>query len=355
MAEDSDLRRRTAAKYDDDDQCNKQGSKQKSSARPASEASASSFGVLDGLRLLTALLLVSTVASYLTTRGQSFIWNARRPWWTKTKMLRAYFAEDLLLTNEQLKAYDGTDPSRPILLALNRTIYDVSASPHVYGPNGMYSQLAAKDASRSYITTCFDPANDLVPYLGGVEEIYVPLWLSKKLQNKEEAKDLAPELDAVAEGEVMEGMGMRALIDELQRKIGRRTSRLMREEAYEKARERVRAQIKTWEGMFNKKEYPIVGRVVGVNETDERLWRNLTFCEAALKQRPPLVESLSEAMRVMGSKDGKVGLDMMQRKDGRKGMTDDLPKKGRDKVERREEKIKGASLEEKDGGKGATE
>ena len=228
-------------------------------------------------------------------------------------------AKPLELTNEELAAYDGSDPSKPILLALNRTIYDVSASPHVYGQGGMYSTLAAKDASRSYITTCFDPENDLVPYFGGVEEVYVPLWLSKK--------PTKGELDQIAQGEVMDGMGMDGLIDNLQKKIGRKKSRLMREEAYAKAEERVRQQVKTWEGMFAKKEYPIVGRVIGVDETDESKWKNLTFCEAALQQRPPFAESLQEAMKALGSKDGKINLNQMKRSDpDQKLMRDDIPK-----------------------------
>ena len=229
----------------------------------------------------------------------------------------------LHLTNAELAAYDGSDPNKPVLLALNRTIYDVSASRRVYGPGGPYSQLAAKDASRSYITTCFDPEHDLVPYLSGVEEVYVPLWLSKKPGQAE--------LDAIASGEVMEGMDMAAMIDNLQKKIGRRKSRLMREEAYAKAEERVRAQIQTWEGMFTKKDYPVVGKVVGINETDERLWKNLTFCEAALQQRPPLAESLTEAMKAMGSKDGKINLNQMKKSGTGKGLRDDVPKKGEKK------------------------
>ena len=34
----------------------------------------------------------------------------------------------VLLTDEQLLAYDGSDPNKPIYVALNGTIYDVSAS-----------------------------------------------------------------------------------------------------------------------------------------------------------------------------------------------------------------------------------
>lgn len=37
----------------------------------------------------------------------------------------------VLLTDDQLSAYDGSDSSKPIYLALNGTIYDVSAGRHL--------------------------------------------------------------------------------------------------------------------------------------------------------------------------------------------------------------------------------
>ena len=183
----------------------------------------------------------------------------------------------------------------------------------------MYSSLAAKDASRSYITTCFDPKEDLVPYLGGVEEIYVPLWLSTK-----PAKE---ELDEIATGEVMEGMGMKGLIDGIQKKVGRKRSRLMKEEAYEKGRDRVRAQIRTWEQMFEKKKYPKVGRVVGVDENDESNWKHLGFCEAARKQRPSNAESLGEAMKALGEATGNINIGKMKRSGPGPGVRDGIKKK----------------------------
>lgn len=210
------------------------------------------------------------------------------------------------MTQAELATYDGSDPSKPILLALNRTVYDVSASGHIYGPGGPYHKLVAKDASRSYVTTCFDPEQDLVPYLGGVEEVYVPLWLSNKPTQKE--------LDKIAKGEIMDGMGLTGVIDMIQKNIGRKKSRLMREDAYKTAKDRVRDKIKVWEGMFEKKEYPVVGKVVGIDETDESKWKDLKFCDEALAQRPPLAESLGQVMQSVGRKDGKIDLGMMKKK-----------------------------------------
>ena len=76
------------------------------------------------------------------------------------------------LTDKELLAYDGTDPDKPIYVALNGTIYDVSAGRHMYGPDGSYSFFAGRDATRAFVTGCFD--EDLTPDMRGVEMMYVP-------------------------------------------------------------------------------------------------------------------------------------------------------------------------------------
>jgi predicted heme/steroid binding protein len=50
---------------------------------------------------------------------------------------------------EELKQYDGTDPTKPILLGVKGKIYDVSAKEEFYGPGGAYSAFAGRDASRA--------------------------------------------------------------------------------------------------------------------------------------------------------------------------------------------------------------
>lgn len=77
------------------------------------------------------------------------------------------------MTPEELSAYSGADPDKPVYLSINGTIYDVSAGRHVYGPGGSYSFFAGKDASRAYVTGCF--ADDLTQDMRGVEEMYLPL------------------------------------------------------------------------------------------------------------------------------------------------------------------------------------
>ena len=71
----------------------KASSKASSGSSPAKPTAAapSSLGFIDVLRILGGLALVSTVASYLVTNGESYIWGIageKRPWWTDPAALR---------------------------------------------------------------------------------------------------------------------------------------------------------------------------------------------------------------------------------------------------------------------------
>lgn len=85
----------------------------------------------------------------------------------------------------ELTKYDGSDPTKPIYLALNGTIYDVSVSPQTYGPGGSYHFFAGRDAARAFLTGCF--AEDAVPDLRGVERMFMPV-------DPEEKVDATPEV-----------------------------------------------------------------------------------------------------------------------------------------------------------------
>lgn len=76
------------------------------------------------------------------------------------------------MTDKELQAYDGKDPTKPIYIALNGTIYDVTAGARVYGPGGSYSIFAGKDAARAFVTGCF--LEDGHPDMRGAEWTYVP-------------------------------------------------------------------------------------------------------------------------------------------------------------------------------------
>ncbi|TFK21705.1 cytochrome b5 [Coprinopsis marcescibilis] len=58
-------------------------------------------------------------------------------------------------TPKTLEKYDGKDDGR-ILLAINGTVFDVTAGKNFYGPNGMYGNFAGRDASRGMAKQSFD-------------------------------------------------------------------------------------------------------------------------------------------------------------------------------------------------------
>ncbi|ORY77788.1 cytochrome b5-like heme/steroid binding domain-containing protein [Protomyces lactucae-debilis] len=74
---------------------------------------------------------------------------------------------DIVITEAELAASDGTN-GKPIYVAVNGTVYDVSAEPRLYGPGGSYSFFTGKDGARAYITGCF--ATDMTHDLRGVPE-----------------------------------------------------------------------------------------------------------------------------------------------------------------------------------------
>lgn len=128
------------------------------------------FTLLDVLRLITGLALLSIALSYFIT-GNSLLWGWS-PWFLSATQLQAYLRGPISLTDAELLAYNGEDPSKPIYLGLDGSIYDVSAAPQTYGPGGSYHFFAGRDAARAYLTGCFQ--EDLSPDLRGVEEMYVP-------------------------------------------------------------------------------------------------------------------------------------------------------------------------------------
>ncbi|KAI5928254.1 putative heme binding protein [Camillea tinctor] len=129
---------------------------------------------VDILRVLTFLALASCGLSYLISGGESFTWGIRHPpkylqleWW------KSQLRGPIYLTPEELVLYDGTNETLPVYLAINGSIYDVSANRRTYGPGGSYHFFAGTDASRSFVTGCF--AEDRTADLRGAEDMFLPL------------------------------------------------------------------------------------------------------------------------------------------------------------------------------------
>ncbi|ESR41769.1 Membrane steroid-binding protein 2 [Citrus sinensis] len=73
------------------------------------------------------------------------------------------------VTEHELRAYDGSDPNKPLLMAIKGQIYDVSRSRMFYGPGGPYAMFAGRDASRALALMSFDP-QDLTGNIEGLSD-----------------------------------------------------------------------------------------------------------------------------------------------------------------------------------------
>ncbi|RFU31931.1 hypothetical protein B7463_g4399, partial [Scytalidium lignicola] len=136
------------------------------------KAEDSAISVLDIFRSIFFLILVSSAFSWLVTR-ESLIWGLQRPNFTRLDVLKSWLNGPIQLTDEELKLYDGFNQDLPIYLAVNGTIYDVTAGRKHYGPHGSYHFFAGADASRAFVTGCF--REDIMPDMRGVEDMYLPL------------------------------------------------------------------------------------------------------------------------------------------------------------------------------------
>ena len=214
------------------------------------------ISIFDILRLLTGLLLLSSTLSYFIT-GNSVLWGYR-PAYTRPARVRAWLRGPISLSDAELRAFDGSDPKLPIYVALNGSIYDVSVSPHFYGPGGSYHFFAGRDATRAYVTGCFE--EDLTPDLRGVEEMFVPF-------------------------EADEGVGGKPG----ETKEEKKERKLRRERELRVARKKVGDTVKGWQKMFDggkEGRYFKVGSVRREEGWEESLGPVRELCKKAREGRP---------------------------------------------------------------------
>ncbi|MBW0534455.1 hypothetical protein O181_074170 [Austropuccinia psidii MF-1] len=68
------------------------------------------------------------------------------------------------ITIEELSRFDGSDPSKPIYVAIKGIVFDVSAKREVYGPGGSYHVFAGKDGSKGLGKSSLKPEDATSDY-----------------------------------------------------------------------------------------------------------------------------------------------------------------------------------------------
>ena len=95
------------------------------------------------IKFLIKTFLVLTIM--LVTIGMYF---AQKLIKNQQSLVEAQSSYERTYTETELSGYSGNDPSKPILLALDGLVYDVTAGKEYYRPGGSYHDLAGKDSSK---------------------------------------------------------------------------------------------------------------------------------------------------------------------------------------------------------------
>lgn len=231
------------------------------------EEEVSGISFVDVLRVLSGILLLSTLLSWFVTDGDSFTWGYKSASfkWKNVKLMFVRFSHfpagydkvtvvntlqntPLNLSDTELMRYNGEDPNLPVYVAVNGSVFDVSSNRITYGPGGGYGFFAGRDAARAYVSGCF--AEDLTWDLRGVEEQFI--------KGAERDQDEA-ELDEI---EALTASGEN---DGRARYLTKR-----REKRRTEARKKVEQAISHWDAFFrNHDKYFYVGKVTHPDLSEE--------------------------------------------------------------------------------------
>lgn len=140
----------------------------------------SPFGFLDILRVLGGILMVICMASYWFTGTTTWGYEGK---WINPNYLRFRVSNAYVnLTLDQLAQYDGTIAGNPIYIAINGSVFDVSSSAHIYGPQGSYKMFSGRDCARAFCTGCFNKPDELTYDLRGLEDVECDVEINKWLK-----------------------------------------------------------------------------------------------------------------------------------------------------------------------------
>lgn len=132
--------------------------------RPASAI----ITLIDILRIIGGLLLANALLSWWFTGSST--WGYEGRWIDHRYLKHRALGQKVDLSLEELALYNGSDPRLPIYVAINGTVYDVTSSSRIYGPNGPYHAFSGKDGARAFVTGCYDKEDELTHDLRGLDE-----------------------------------------------------------------------------------------------------------------------------------------------------------------------------------------
>jgi len=207
--------------------------------------------------------------------------------------------DPLKLTEEELKAFDGTDTEKPIYLGINGIIFDVSSSPAFYGPGGHYHHFVGKDATRAWVTECWDEPEQFTWRMDDVEIMFMPKWLDEQLEKVGSGNlgDDDQDLQGMQQGQIAE---MAKKVTERFGKVTKKEKEKRRKEDAEVANAKVKETLDHWVGFFEgNAKYKRVGEVI----RDESRPAPPKPCAEAMKKRPLSSGKLeSLAANIVGGK-----------------------------------------------------
>ena len=88
-------------------------------------------------------------------------------------------SSEKIYTVAELKEYDGTDPSKPILISIKGIVYDVSSGAKFYGKNGGYSNFAGREAQRNLAKMDINTLDTHIDDLDENELAVLDGWIEK--------------------------------------------------------------------------------------------------------------------------------------------------------------------------------
>lgn len=107
------------------------------------------IGLLGLLKFLVYMLIFTALAGKFVTG--SYTWEYQSKW---IQIKNLWPANQRLFSERYLAEHDGSVIGRPIYLAIDGDVYDVTKGK-AYQPGGSYAILAGVDAARAFGTGCF--------------------------------------------------------------------------------------------------------------------------------------------------------------------------------------------------------